>query len=270
MKGISNLQLTEWKEKVIAFIFIGLWMILTYKLIIEPYNEIQNKKKQKLSLEVKVKKAEKELGETEKIYQKKSEENKKEKAEYEIYEKTLLERGFQNSGKMEEYIYQKSKGNKIIIEVIGSIEKSGTTEKERKGKVYIPYSITGEEKNILKWIREIENSEKLISFTDTPFQFHKNENNIKINLKISGYILNDTPKEKNIKIAEKEKIFYTYNEKEMMTEKNIIEINGKIYMIIKFKNGKRKIFTHGEEIKKDSKHYILRIEDNELYLEKKI
>lgn len=44
MKGISNLQLTEWKEKVIAFIFIGLWMILTYKLIIEPYNEIQNKK----------------------------------------------------------------------------------------------------------------------------------------------------------------------------------------------------------------------------------
>ena len=111
MKGISNLQLTEWKEKVIAFIFIGLWMILTYKFIIEPYNEIQSKKKQKLSLEVKVKKAEKELEEVKKIYQKKSGENKKEKTEYEIYEKTLLERGFQNSGKMEEYIYQKSKEN---------------------------------------------------------------------------------------------------------------------------------------------------------------
>ncbi|BBA49942.1 hypothetical protein [uncultured Fusobacterium sp.] len=270
MKGISNLQLTEWKEKVIAFIFIGLWMILTYKFIIEPYNEIQSKKKQKLSLEVKVKKAEKELEEVKKIYQKKSGENKKEKTEYEIYEKTLLERGFQNSGKMEEYIYQKSKENKIIIEVIGGIEKNGTTEKERKGKVYIPYSIGGEEKNILKWIKEIESSEKLISFTDTPFQFCKNENNIKINLKISGYILNDTPKEKNTKITEKEKIFYTYNEKEIMTEKNIIEINGKIYMIIRFKNGKRKIFTHGEEIKKDSEQYILRIEDNELYLEKKI
>ncbi|MDU1911005.1 hypothetical protein [Fusobacterium sp.] len=269
MKGINNLQFTEWKEKGIAFIFIGLWMVFTYKLIIEPYNEIQNKKKQKLSLEVKVKKAEKELGETEKIYQKKFEENKKEKAEYEIYEKTLLERGFQNSGKMEEYIYQKSKKNRITTEIIGSIEKSGTTEKESKGRVYVPYSITGEEKNILNWVEEIENSEKLVSFTDTPFQFYKNENNIiKINLKISGYILNDTPKEKNEKITEKEKIFYAYNEKEIMAEKNIVEINGKVYMIIKFKSGKRKIFTHGEEIRKDNKQYILKIEDDELYLEK--
>ena len=150
MKEISNIQITEWKEKGIVFIFIGLWLILSYKLVVEPYNEIQNKKKQKISLETKVKNAKKELKETEKIYQKKFKENMKEKAEYEIYEKTILERGFQNSGKMEEYIYQKSKENKITIEIIGSIEKSGTVEKERKGKVYIPYSITGKEENILK------------------------------------------------------------------------------------------------------------------------
>ncbi len=74
----------------------------------------------------------KELKETEKIYQKKFKENMKEKAEYEIYEKTILERGFQNSGKMEEYIYQKSKENKITIEIIGSIKKWNCRKEKRK------------------------------------------------------------------------------------------------------------------------------------------
>lgn len=107
MKIMSNFQFSEWKEKGTAFIFIGIWLIITYKLVIEPYNEIQNRKKQKISLEVKAKKAEKELKEIEKIYQKKYEENEKEKIEYEIYEKNILEKGFQNSGEMEE-LYIKS------------------------------------------------------------------------------------------------------------------------------------------------------------------
>lgn len=268
MKITNNFQFTEWKEKVIAFIFIGIWLIITYKLVIEPYNEIQNKKNHKISLEVKVKKSEKELKETDKIYQKKYEENKKEKTEYEMYEKNLLEKGFQNSGEMEDFIYEKSKENKIVIETIGGIEKTGTVEKEKRGKIYIPYSLSGKERNLFDWISKMENSEKLISFTDTPFQFQKNESDIKFNLKISGYILNDTPKEKNMKNVKKENIFYTFNEKEMITEKNIVEINGKVYIILKFKNGKRKIFSNGEKIRKDREWYILKIEDNEIYLEK--
>lgn len=265
MKEISNIQITEWKEKGVVFIFIGLWLILSYKLVVEPYNEIQNKKKQKISLETKVKNTKKELKETEKIYQKKFKENMKEKAEYEIYEKTILERGFQNSGKMEEYIYQKSKENKITIEIIGSIEKSGTVEKERKGKVYIPYSITGKEENILKWIGEIENSEKLISLTDTPFQLNKDENEMKANLKISGYVLNDTLKEKSEQSIITENLFFNYNQKEIVIEKNTIEINGKIHIILKFKSGKRKILTDGEKIKKGKEWYMLRIQDKEGY-----
>lgn len=268
MKIANNFQFTEWKEKVIAFIFIGIWLVMTYKLVIEPYNEIQNKKNQKISLEVKVKKSGKELKETEKIYQKKYEENKKEKTEYEIYEKNLLEKGFQNSGELEDFIYRKSKESKIAIEIIGGIEKTGTGGKEKRGKIYIPYSLSGKERNLFNWIKEMENSEKLISLTDTPFQFQKNESDIKFNLKISGYILNDTPKEKNIKNVKKESIFYTYNEKEMIAEKNTVEINGKKYIVLKFKNGKRKIFSDGERIKKDKEWYILKIEDNEMYLEK--
>ncbi len=268
MKITNNFQSTEWKEKVIAFIFISIWLVMTYKLVIEPYNEIQNQKNQKISLEIKIKKSEKELKETEKIYQKKYEENRKEKTEYEKYEKNLLKKGFQNSGEMEDFIYEKSKENEIVIETIGGIEKTGTVGKEKKGKIYIPYSLSGKERNLFDWIKEMENLEKLISFTDTPFQFQKNESDIKFNLKISGYILNDTPKEKNMKNIEKENIFYTYNEKEMVTEKNIVEINEKVYIILKFKNGKRKIFSEGEKIRKDRNWYILKIEGNEMYLEK--
>ncbi|WP_443863870.1 hypothetical protein [Fusobacterium ulcerans] len=270
MKIMSNFQFSEWKEKGTAFIFIGIWLIITYKLVVEPYNEIQNRKKQKISLEVKVKKADKELKEIEKIYQKKYEENEKEKIEYEIYEKNILEKGFQNSGEMEEFIYKKSKENRITIEIIGGIEKNGTTGKEKRGKVYIPYSLSGKEKNLLSWIREMERSENLISFTDAPFQLQKNESDIKFNLKISGYIINDTPKEKNIKNMAVKSIFYEYNEKDILTEKNIIEINNKTYIILKFKNAKRKIFVDGEKIKKEGKWYILKIEDNEMYLEETI
>ena len=45
MKIMSNFQFSEWKEKGTAFIFIGIWLIITYKLVIEPYNEIQNREK---------------------------------------------------------------------------------------------------------------------------------------------------------------------------------------------------------------------------------
>lgn len=71
-------------EKVIAFIFISIWLVMTYKLVIEPYNEIQKSEKSKISLEIKIK-IRKELKETEKIYQKY--EKTERKTEYEKYEK---------------------------------------------------------------------------------------------------------------------------------------------------------------------------------------
>ena len=266
MKIINNFQFIEWKDKGAVFIFGIIWMFSTYKFVIEPYTEIQNRKKEKISLEIKERKAEKELKEIDRIYQKKYEENKKEEEIYKTYKKLLLEKGFQNSGEMEEYIYQKSKENKLTIELIGGIEKTETKEKE--GKVYIPYSLIGEEKNIVKWIEEIENSRKLLSVTDTSFQFQKIEENIKLNLKMAGYLLNDTPKEKNTKNKEKESIFYTYEGKEVVTERNTVEINRKTYLILKFKNGERKIFSDGEKIKKDNEWYTLKIREREVYLEK--
>ena len=50
-----------------------------------------------------------------------------------------------------------------------------------------------------------------------------------------------------------------------MIEKNTIEINGKIHIILKFKSGKRKILTDGEKIKKGKEWYMLRIQDKEGY-----
>lgn len=66
----------------------------------------------------------------------------------------------------------KIKENKIAIETIGGIERLELQEK-RKRKIYIPYSLSGKERNLFDWIKEMENLEKLISFTDTPFQFQK-------------------------------------------------------------------------------------------------
>ena len=101
--------------------------------------------------------------------------------------------------------------------------------------------------------------------TDTPFQLNKDENEMKANLKISGYVLNDTLKEKSEQSIITENLFFNYNQKEIVIEKNTIEINGKIHIILKFKSGKRKILTDGEKIKKGKEWYMLRIQDKEGY-----
>ena len=53
-------------------------------------------------------------------------------------------------------------------------------ERRKEGKFIFHILYQEKKKNLLSWIREMERSENLISFTDAPFQLQKSESDIKI------------------------------------------------------------------------------------------
>lgn len=256
----------EKKDKIVAIFLIGLNLIFFYFCCIDSYNKLSLKNRDFKTLEIKLKRVEAEKKQLEKIYKSKEEKEIELKKEYEICRKKLLEKSFKNISEFEKILYEKIKKYGLYFEIIGRVEKLGAEEKE--GKIYISYEICGKEKGIKKFISELENSEYLISLTDTPIYLEVIDGECKIRLKIAGYILNLLENENlsNENSFEKKEIkkFVSFEELNVI-EKKILNINKNSYLLLKYKKGGRKIYLENEEIEKDGKKYRIKFNDEGIY-----
>lgn len=253
----------EHKDKILLMGTAGLLLLLTYYLVIIPYKNMKYSSRSKKETELRLKKVQKEFDNIEKVYEKRYKENKKAEAEYQQYEKYLLSKGFKNVAIFEEFIQQKLEKNYLQIKSISNIETSGMDRNE-KGKVYIGYEIEGTEKNIKNFVKEIENSEKLVSLMDSSVLLEKKEEKSRGIFKVSGYLLNTASPKKDTYIIE-EKIYISFSDLSISSFK-IIKLNKKKYVVIRYKNGERKIIYQGEEIEIGAENYTVEINDNGIYL----
>lgn len=261
MKGIDKLR--EYKDKITLIGLATIFLFLTYYLVISPYRDMKYKNDLEKVMGEKVIAVQKELDNIEKIYQKRLEENKKAEEKYKQYEEQLIKRSFENTAIFDEFIQKKAEDNQLLIKSIGSIETSNSS---KKGKVYISYEIEGNSKNIKNFIKELENTEKLVSLTENKLLLENKDGKIRITLKISGYILNIISEKKDTCIDEEKKLHISFLDLDI-SEFKIIELNEKKYAVVKFKNGSRKIIYHGEKIKIDEKIYRAVIKADGIYLE---
>ena len=260
MERINKLR--EYKDKIALIGLAIVFLFLTYYLVISPYRDMKYRGSLEKTMGEKIQTAQKELKNIEKIYQKRLKENKKAEEEYKQYEEQLIKRSFENTAVFEEFIQEKVEENHLLIKNIGTIETSSSS---KKGKVYISYEIEGNSRNIKNFIKELENTEKLISLTENNVLLENKDGKKGMTLKISGYILNTVSKKKDIYINEEKKPYISFYDLSI-SEFKIVELNEKKYAVVKFKNGSRKIIYHREKIEIDEKIYRAVIKEDGIYL----
>jgi hypothetical protein len=268
MIKIDSLQ--ENKEKIIVIVLIGLNLIFFYFCSIIPYNRLKLKKETVREFELKLKKFSKEKEIVEKIYNSKIEKEKEIERKFNESREKIVTKSFKNIGEFEKTILERLKKHNLYSQIIGRVEKLNN---EIEGKAYISYEIIGKEKNIKKFIQELENGEKLISLVETPVYIEIKEEESKIKLKIAGYILNLLEKEqekidieKVEEVIEEKILFISFDEVNIL-EKKILNLNKNRYLLLKYKKGGRDIFCEDEEIEKDGKKYRIKIKEDGIYLD---
>lgn len=260
----------ENKEKIIGVFLIGLNIIFFYFCSIVPYNRLKLKRETFRESEIKLKKVSKEKEIVEKIYNSKIEKEKEIERKFNESREKIVTKSFKNIGEFEKTILEKLKKYNLCSQTIGRVEKLSS---ETEGKAYISYEIIGKEKNIKKFIQELENGEKLISVVETPVYIEIKEEESKIKLKIAGYILNLLEKEQEkidiekVEKAIEEKILFISFDEVSILEKKILNLNKNRYLLLKYKKGGRDIFYENEEIEKEGKKYRIKIKEDGIYLD---
>lgn len=238
MKFLKKFDYQEHKSKILFLTSFTIGIFIIYTLVISPFKNYTNKKDRVNSFEIKNKKEEKLNQANNQRYNKLVEELKEVEKYYTTLEEKAKEKSFKNISSFESFISEKSDSHYLTIETIGRIERISETD-----KIYIPYIITGEITDIFSFIKEIENSDKKISFTDTLTQISFSPQG-KIITKISANVLNTklekTEEHNPIPISELRSI--------KISKIKYLNFNNKIYIIINYKDGSKNIFHEGEEI----------------------
>ena len=264
MIRINNLQ--EKREKIVIIFLIVINLIFFYFCCIIPYKKIIYTEEKLKNYKMKLKKVIKEKETMVKVHEIQVSKNKEIEERYDKYIESIKEKSFNNIGEFERLIYKKIKSNKLYFKIIGRVEKE---RNEGEGKVYISYEIIGKKKNLMSFIKELENGEKLISLGETPVYLEEKAEESKIKLKIAGYILNileGEDKDIEKEYIDNQKIFLPFEELNLI-DKKILKLNKKRYLILKYKKGGREIFLENEKIEKNGKEYRIRIAEEGIYLE---
>lgn len=263
MKLIINLK--EHKNTIILICIAIIWLFSTYHLVFAPYNLMKYRDRIEKETEIRLEKVQREFENIEKIYEKRLEENRKAEEKYLQYEQNLISKSFENIGILEEFIQNKIDKNSLQLKSTGSIEVSNSDRRE-KGKVFISYEVIGDEENIENFIKDLENTERLISITDNSIVLKNSESIINLSFKISSYLLNTSLEKNKIYDRKKDRAYISFKNLNIIDFK-ILKLNGKEYAVIKYKNGGRKILYDGEDIEIEEKNYKIKIKDEGIYLE---
>jgi MFS superfamily sulfate permease-like transporter len=130
-----------------------------------------------------------------------------------------------------------AKKNSILIETIGRIERVVETDKS-----YIPYIVSGEIDDINRFVKELEEEEQKISFSETTSQLDITQSKGRLTCKLSANILEKIEEDKE-KVEELNfKKILGYGVKDI----KFLKYNEKEYIIIKYRDGSKDIYFQGE------------------------
>lgn len=249
-----NYQIYRTQFLLLISIFIAGFIL--YLLVFSPFKNYIEKREKLEVFQTKIKKEKKINQANNQRYSKLSQELKKMREYYNNLDKTSKEKSFKNISSFEKFISEKAKSYNLTIETIGRIERI-----DKSDKIYIPYIISGNTIDILSFIKELEKSDKKISFTDSNTQISFNPQG-KITTKVSSVVLNfrESKTENNslIQISE------LSNKK--ISNIKYLKFNSKIYIIINYKDGSKIIFYEGEELLFNNLKYKIILKNNSPFL----
>lgn len=255
MKGIKNIDIAEYKEKIVILISFSITIVLIYFLFYKPFINYFESKKELENYGLRVKKEEKMLEAGEKRKFRLEEDLVLEKKKVEEGKERIKKSSFLNLMDFEEYITKIVRKNFLTLEAIGRIERISETD-----KIYVPYLILGGVESILKFSGELEKSEKGISLSETTVNLEIKDGKGRINCKISANVLDlkDEVMKRDISFRD----IATFSIRDI----KFVKYDDKKYAIVSYQKGGSEIFYHGKIIDFEDRRYEIVIKGKEIYL----
>jgi hypothetical protein len=272
---LKNMDIENIKNIFVIISIVALILVFMYKFVISPINTIKDLKNQVKNTEKKIVNQSNELGKVNMIYNKRIEENIRDAKIYDNLLKKYKEISFENIGLFTQYIEKISTFNKIEIVSIGSLENYQDKDELNFNRFVCPYEVKGTTENINKFLYSLEHSLYFLSILDAPITMEIGNNFVKIIFKISVNIINDGDnsdeaaniEEINIDTNLTTQTFLLNQKIENIKAYDIITINNKNYIVIKFINNRKKVYLENEIITIDNLKYKIKIKSNNIYLE---
>ncbi|MDR3260155.1 MAG: hypothetical protein LBT51_11155 [Fusobacteriaceae bacterium] len=280
---LKNIYKENIKNIFVIVSMLALIFVFMYKFIISPINNIKDIKNQIKNTEKKILNQSNELEKVNMIYNKRLEENIRDTKIYEDLLKKYKEISFENIGIFTQYIEKIATFNKIEIVSIGGLENYQDKNELNFNRFGCPYELKGTTENINRFLYSLEHSLYFLSILDAPITIEINNNIVKLIFKISVNIINDANdsdekisigndedenyfEKKNIKTTTTQMFLLNYKIENIKTY-DVIGINNKKYVVIKFINNRKKIYLENEIITIDNLKYKIKIKADNVYLE---
>lgn len=257
MKLIKEFEVQEYKDKIVITLGFAIFIILLYLLFYKPIINWYEKKEEYREYSLKSMKESKIFEAGEQRYKRLEEELLNEEKENKETLKELENKSFKNIVAFEKYVDDIAEKNSILIETIGRIERVVETDKS-----YIPYIVSGEIDDINRFVKELEEGEQKISFSETTSQLDITQSKGRLTCKLSANILEKIEEDKE-KVEELNfKKILGYGVKDI----KFLKYNEKEYIIIKYRDGSKDIYFQGEILDIDGIKYEIFIKNREIYL----
>lgn len=258
MIKIKEIDIQEYRDKILLFIASVLLLFLGYFLYYRPFTNLSLKRAEVEEYFAKKTKEEKRLEAGRKRYSRLEEELKKERESLERSKEKLKEGSFLNLVELERYISDVTQSNQLTIETIGRVERIEETD-----KVYIPYVIFGNLENILNFIDEIEKNEKGISLSETHMKLEIEKNSVRLSCKISTNVLERIEEGS---IVDRNIFPYRDFVTTKIKEIKFLKYGDKNYIIIRYVDGSKELLYEGKRIERFGKNYEIILQNKGIYL----
>ncbi|STO30702.1 Uncharacterised protein [Fusobacterium necrogenes] len=257
MISLKNFNYHEYKAQILLFISIFIAGFIMYSLIFLPFKDYKGKVEALKSLQIKIKKEQKTKQASTQRYNKLLENLEQLKISQNNIEKIEKNKSFKNISSLEKFISEKANSHHLIINTIGRVEKVNNSN-----KIYIPYIIEGEDKDILSFLEELEKNKKKISFSDSITKISFTPRG-KIITKISSNVLNTIEQE----INQDSLITISKLSNKKISNIKYLSFNKKNYIILNYKDGSKNIFYEGEEVILNNLRYKIILKNNSPFLQ---
>lgn len=259
MSWIKNFNWQEHKISLLFFFAFIISLLLLYYLFLNPLSKFFDKKAELKTFKIRYKKEQSLSVATNQRLERLEEEYSTQKKEF---DKVLIEiqsKSFTTLPEVEKTIQNIADKNLVKIQTVGRIETINNSN-----KIYIPYIVSGMEKNLLNFIQELENYEKSISFTSTPSELLLFPQG-RFTFKLATNVLNYTA------TPFFETDYLTIDKIKNVEIKNVktLKFNSKTYVIINYSDGSSSIYYLGETLNIAGNNFILEIKNGDLILELK-
>jgi len=236
------------------------------RFILVPIHRIAGYREQGRTFDLKIKSLRSELERIEEIYNKRSDENEKNKETWENLRDQSRKLSFIHAGAFAAFIEETAVSHNIRILSAGALEERDSGEDSEARKKYAcSYEFLGSMGRLKQFLHSLEEAPWFLSLNGTPLTFEIENDMAKLFFKVSFYLDENVHKEEKVEPASRKIPLNRL----LGNIKNydVINLNHRNYIVLTFSNNRKKTYLEDETMIIDQKTYKIKTDGDRAFLE---